>query len=149
MITKIKSVFKLIIYPWYCFKNKMPLLAFIVSRLITMITILFILGFAIFALMELAPGDIVDQLMTQQLMSTEQKAGQKDNSMSEEQISALRKDLGLDQPFYIQYFKWLSRVFKGDLGISLISRAPVAFLIKGRLINSLILIISSSSPFSL
>lgn len=138
-----KDIFTKISSPWIFFKNKSPLLAFIVSRLFTMITILFLLGFAIFGLMELAPGDIVDQLMTQQLMASEQKAGLKDSALSTEQIAELRKDLGLDQPFYVQYFKWLGRVFQGDLGISLISRAPVSFLIRTRLINSVILNIIS------
>lgn len=126
--------------PWYTFKKKLPLGAFIVNRLVTMLVILFVLGLAIFALMELAPGDIVDQLMTQQLLAGEGKAGQKDQNLSTEQIAALRADLGLDKPFYIQYFKWLGRVIgHGDLGTSLISKAPVSFLIRSRLINSVIL----------
>ncbi len=139
------SKFKTVLKPWYSFKATFPLPAFIFSRLITMLLILFILGFAIFALMELAPGDIVDQLMTQQLMaSTEGKqTSTNDNNFSEDQYAQLRQDLGLDKPFYIQYFKWIGRVLHGDLGISLISRAPVSFLIRQRLINSVILNIIS------
>ena len=139
----IKNIIHKIKLPWLLFKTKAPLFAFIVSRIITMVAILFMLGFAVFGLMELAPGDIVDQLMTQQLMASEQKSGQKDSALSTEQIAELRADLGLDKPFYIQHFKWLARVFSGDLGISLISRAPVSFLIKSRLINSVILNIIS------
>ena len=138
-------------YPWDLFRKKNPLLSFIFSRIITMIVILFFLGFALFALMELAPGDIVDQMMTQQLMSgTEMKGGNSNssslnkNEINEEQMKALRAELGLDKPFYVQYFKWLDRVIvHHDLGVSLISKAPVSFLIRTRLINSLVLNIIS------
>ena len=48
--------------------------------------------------------------------------------------------MGLDKPFTVQYLKWLKRVFVNhDLGVSLISRAPVSFLIKSRIINSIVL----------
>lgn len=138
-------------YPWVLFRKKNPLLSFIFSRIITMIVILFFLGFALFALMELAPGDIVDQMMTQQLMSgTEMKGGNSNssslnkNEINEEQMKVLRAELGLDKPFYVQYFKWLDRVIvHHDLGVSLISKAPVSFLIRTRLINSLVLNIIS------
>ena len=55
--------------PWFIFRKKAPLLSFICGRFITMLCLLFLLGFALFGLMELAPGDIVDQMMTQQIMS--------------------------------------------------------------------------------
>ena len=56
--------------PWLNFRKKSPLWSFIVSRLITMVLILFFLGFAVFGLMELAPGDIVTRLMMQQVFSS-------------------------------------------------------------------------------
>jgi len=65
--------------PWKAFKHKTPLLAFITGRIITMLFLLFLLGFALFGLMELAPGDIVDQMMTQQLL-TSMEGGNKSNS---------------------------------------------------------------------
>jgi peptide/nickel transport system permease protein len=107
-----------------------------------MAVMLFILGFAVFGLMELAPGDIVNQIMMQQLFNESQgaRAGQNQTAMDQEQLAAQRKSLGLDQPFYMQYFRWLNRViFHHDLGTSLISRAPVSFLIASRLPNSILL----------
>ena len=106
-----------------------------------MMIMLFLLGLAVFGLMALAPGDIVDQIMIQQIFSENQRnAGQNQQAMSADQLKARRAELGLDQPFYIQYFKWLNRVVvHGDLGVSLISRAPVSFLISTRIINSLVL----------
>lgn len=127
--------------------QKFPLINFILSRVVTMVVLLFLLGFALFGLMELAPGDIVDQMMTQQIMAGAQGDGAKsisnngqENIFSEQQLEKTRAELGLDKPFYIQYFKWLKRViFEHDLGVSLISRAPVSFLLGSRLINTLIL----------
>ncbi|MDR0451887.1 MAG: ABC transporter permease, partial [Treponema sp.] len=128
--------------PFYTFKRKAPLLSYIANRLVTMAVMLFLLGFAVFALMELAPGDIVDQVIRQQLFSENSQArgGRADTALSPDQIAAMRADLGLDQPFYAQYFRWLRQVIlRGDLGVSLISRAPVSFLIASRIVNSLIL----------
>ena len=126
-----------------------PLVSFIARRFVTMLALLFLLGLAMFGLMELAPGDIVDQMMTQQIMAGAageggEKVGAKnsasDSKFQEEQMAALRAELGIDQPFYVQYAKWLKRVFvHHDLGVSLISRAPVGFLIRSRLWNSLLL----------
>jgi peptide/nickel transport system permease protein len=138
---KIIDVFGGVLRPFYEFRRKMPLLSFVLGRVVTMVAILFVLGFAIFGLMALAPGDIVDQLVMQQTFSGEQaRPGQADKALSGEQLAATRADLGLDKPFYVQYFRWLKRVLVDhDLGISLISRAPVLFLIGTRLVNSVIL----------
>lgn len=138
--------------PWRIFKKKCPLFSFIVSRIITMLFLLFFLGFALFGLMELAPGDIVDQMFSQQIMSSVEGgkssanaggangAATSENNFSEEQMARLRAEFGLDKPFYVQYFKWLNRVIvHHDLGTSLISRAPVSFLIKSRIWNSVLL----------
>ena len=130
---------------FYAFKRRFPLVSYILNRLVTMAVMLFLLGLAVFGLMALAPGDIVDQIMMQQLFSENQgKAGQNMQSMSMDQLAAKRAELGLDQPFYIQYFRWLNRVIvHKDLGVSLISRAPVSFLISSRILNSLLLNIIS------
>ncbi len=143
--------------PWNNFRTKAPLASFITGRIITMIVLLFLLGFALFGLMELAPGDVVDQMMTQQLMlgadgsstnggmngmgKTAGGSGTNDDQFfSQKQMEELRAEFGLDKPFYVQYFKWLNRVLiHHDLGTSLVSRAPVGFLIKSRLWNSVLL----------
>lgn len=132
-------------FPWKWFRKKSPLASFITGRVITMVALLFLLGFALFGLMELAPGDIVDQMMSQQLMSSSEggrvtSSSENSELMNEIQIQQLREEFGLDKPFYVQYFKWLHRVLiDHDLGTSLISRAPVSFLIKSRLWNSVLL----------
>ena len=147
MKEKFAAVWNTFCLPWRAFRKKSPLASFITGRILTMIVLLFLLGLALFALMDLAPGDIVDQMMSQQIMSSAEggKAASsgingQENILSEERLSALRAEFGLDKPFYVQYFKWLNRVIvHHDLGISLISRAPVSFLIKSRIWNSVLL----------
>jgi len=145
MLTKINYVFGVFLKPLRLFKQRFPLFAYILNRLLTMTVMLFLLGLAVFGLMALAPGDIVDQIMMQQMFNEHQgKAGQNWQSMTDDQLAARRAELGLDQPFYIQYFNWLRRViFNHDLGVSLISRAPVSFLLSTRIVNSLVLNIIS------
>ncbi len=133
-------------FPWKTLKKKAPLASFILGRFLTMVVLLFLLGLSLFALMALAPGDIVDQMMSQQIMggmenSSRQSRGVSDDaSFSESQMAALREEFGLDRPFYVQYVKWLKRVFiDHDLGTSLVSRAPVSFLIRSRIWNSVLL----------
>lgn len=116
-----------------------PLLFFILTRLVSMAAILLVLGLAVFGLMKLAPGDVVENYVrSQMIMQSEFRRDT--NIYSEEAIAAAKRRLGLDQPFYAQYGRWLYQVFvKGDLGRSLIANAPILFLIRDRMVNSLIL----------
>jgi len=127
--------------------KKYPLAGFIIKRIVTMLVLLFLLGLSLFGLMALAPGDIVDQMVTQQIMSSTEASPKNGNKTSTSEtiftdsvLQTTREEFGLDKPFYIQYFKWLKRVIVNhDLGVSIISRAPVSFLIKSRLWNSVLL----------
>lgn len=144
-MSKFRLVSSSVLKPFYAFKRRFPLLSYIVNRLLTMTMMLFLLGLAVFGLMALAPGDIVDQIMMQQLFTESRgRAGQNLQNMSADQLDARRAELGLDKPFYTQYLLWLKRVIVNSdppyrLGVSLISRAPVSFLISSRLLNSLLL----------
>jgi peptide/nickel transport system permease protein len=84
---------------------------YFVKRLFVAVPSLLIASLIVFTLPRLIPGDVV-QLML------EEKAYAKD-------IEELRAKLGLDRPIYVQYFEWLGRVLRGDLGESLWTRRPV------------------------
>ena len=125
--------------PYTRLRAKHPLFTFIIGRIGAMVTMLFVLGLAVFFLMSLTPGDIVDNYVRSQMLMT-QDFRQADNIYTEEAIAQMRARLGLDQPFYVQYARWLRQVLvERDLGRTMISRAPVLFLIRDRMINSLIL----------
>ncbi|HUX12558.1 MAG TPA: ABC transporter permease [Spirochaetia bacterium] len=120
-------------------RERHPLSTFISGRILTMVIMLFLLGFGVFGLMSLAPGDIVDNYVRSQMLTmTDFRSS--DNSITQEQIKEAKHRLGLDLPFYDQYLQWLRRVLiDHDLGRSLISKAPVLFLVSTRMINSIIL----------
>ncbi|MDR1838900.1 MAG: ABC transporter permease, partial [Treponema sp.] len=104
MLANIRRIVDIAIKPLHLFKRRFPLISYILNRLLTMTVMLFLLGLAVFGLMALAPGDIVDQIMMQQLFSENQgRASINLQSMSADQLAARRAELGLDQPFYVQY----------------------------------------------
>jgi len=57
--------------------------------------------------------------------------------MSKEQYEAIGKKLGLDKPLVVQYFIWLGRVLRGDLGRTILDERPIAQLLPARLGASL------------
>ena len=65
----------------------------------------------VFGLIRLLPGDAVTMLLQDYAYA--------------ENLDALRAKLGLDKPVYVQYWEWLGRVLRGDLGASLRSRQPI------------------------
>jgi peptide/nickel transport system permease protein len=138
-VGRVRRAAQMVAAPLPAFRARHPLAAFIVSRIVSMLVILFILGFAVFGLMALSPGDIVDNYVRSRML-TQEEFRQSDNEYTEEAIAAARARLGLDDPFYVQYLRWLRNVvIERDLGRSLISRAPILFLIRDRMINSLVL----------
>jgi len=52
---------------------------------------------------------------------------------TEEMLQTYRQELGLDQPIYVQYYRWLHRVVSGDFGVSIRTRAHVLTLFMQRL----------------
>ncbi len=120
-------------------RGRHPLAAFVAGRLASMLSMLFFLGLAVFGLMKLAPGDVVENYVRSQMMM-ESSFRTRDNVYTREAIAEAKRQLGLDKPFHAQYLRWLRQVLvEHDLGRSLISRAPILFLIRQRLVNSLIL----------
>ena len=93
---------------------------FIVVRLISMVFTLFGLSVLVFLLARLIPGDVVQ-------VSLEQA------ERTPEMVQELRSFFGLDQPLYVQYWRWLSDVLQGDLGTSWRSGNSVMDLILDRL----------------
>lgn len=95
---------------------------YIVRRVLVSIPVLFGITVIIFALLQLAPGDPVSGMIDPTI-----------GSFDAEMIDNERERLGLNEPLIVQYFLWLGRVMKGDLGYSLITQKPVAEMISVRL----------------
>ena len=84
-----------------------------------------------FLLLQLAPGDVVDAMLAE--------GGGGDPALA----AKLRAAYGLDQPVYIQLFKYLGQVLTGDLGYSFYYDDSVATLILGHLPTTLMLTLSA------
>lgn len=65
------------------------------------------------------------------------------NVASEKVKEEMRKELGLDKPFIVQYITWLGNVLKGDMGVSYVMKKPVFTEFMKRLPNTIALTISS------
>ncbi|MEX2220510.1 MAG: ABC transporter permease, partial [Candidatus Rokuibacteriota bacterium] len=83
-----------------------PMKAYVAQRLGIAILTLFGMSLVIFALLRLAPGDIVDILFA--------AAGYVDPQARAE----IMRELGLDQPFWVQYVEWMRQILTGDMGKS-------------------------------
>ncbi len=66
----------------------------------------------VFLMVRMLPGDPVDQVFGENAVAASDK-------------DALRRELGLDQPVYEQYVRWLGKLAQGDLGRSMHSDAPI------------------------
>lgn len=69
------------------------------------------------------------------------KAG---SDASPETIAAIRAELGLDKPIVVQFFDWLSSLFNGNLGNSLVTNAPIGELIGNGLQATLLLTLAAT-----
>ena len=103
--------------------------SYILRRILISIPILFMITIIIFTLVELAPGDMADFFLTDEVMQ----------NMSEEDILQLKRNMGLTDPAPIRYLKWLGRTVRGDLGFSFVEREPVREILGRRAKNTLIL----------
>lgn len=106
------------------------LFSFALRRFILAIPTLLIVISAVFLLVHLAPGDATTFL-----------AG--DGAIGDEYLAVIRAEYGLDEPFYVQYFTYITKVITGDLGTSFRYNAPVAELIGERLPATLVLMLGA------
>lgn len=87
------------------------MLHYIGRRLLQLIPVLLGMTFVVFMIIRAIPGDPAQVILGQQA--------------SKEAIASLRDKLGLDNPWYVQYFEYLGNLLKGDLGESLRTSTPV------------------------
>lgn len=108
-------------------------LAFFLKKLFRMCLLLLCVSAVAFALMSVSPLDAVKVNVGQAALG----------SMSAEQIANLEDYWGTGTPPAERYFKWLSGFIRGDMGVSLLYRQPVAKVIAVRFWNSIWLIASA------
>ena len=101
--------------------------SYILKRVLQAIPLLLIISFIVFSLIHLAPYDIIDSITTP--------------NMSSEQVELLRARYGLNDPFFVQYFKWLSQILHGDFGYSLVNQRSITSELLVKIPNTIRLVL--------
>jgi len=102
------------------------MLRFLLQRTVQMVAVFLLIALVIFSLLVLA-GDPIELLLPP--------------AAGLDQIQALQRSLGLDQPWYVQYLKFLRNAMRGDLGTSFYFGEPAVKLVLERLPASLELVL--------
>lgn len=92
---------------------------YIQKRLLLTVPILLGVSFLTFSIIHLIPGDPVRMLLG------DMGGGSAAGDLSQEAYDNLKRELGLDRPFFVQYGSYLANAVQGDLGISYQTRRPV------------------------
>lgn len=104
---------------------------FVIRRVLLMIPTMILISFVAFAIIQLPPGDF--------LTTYAANLAQTGTQVSESTLANLRETYGLGQPIYVQYWKWITGMFRGDFGFSFEWQRPVSELIWDRLLLTLII----------
>ena len=91
---------------------------YLIRRLAQLIPTLLIMSMVVFSLTMLLPGDAADTVLGE--------------SATNEQREQWRKDMGLDQPIYVQYIRWFGKAVQGDFGRSIRTQEPVTQMLAAR-----------------
>lgn len=108
---------------------------FILQRLLLLPVLLVLFSIIVFALVQAPPGDFLTSYVSMLATSG--------SSIDEEQVAALKMQWGLDQPFHIQYLRWMQNLLRGNLGMSLEYQRPNNELIGERLLLTVLLALFS------
>jgi len=95
---------------------------YLAQRGMLFVPTLFLVSVVIFILMRVIPGDPALLILD----------GGGEGSYTQEDLDALRRELGTERNIFVQYASWIGDLFQGDLGTSLWDRTPVSDEIKAR-----------------
>jgi peptide/nickel transport system permease protein len=103
---------------------------YLVRRILTSILVLFGVSVLVFSVIHLVPGDVTMAILGRQ-------------KVSEEKVNKLREQLGLNDPLYVQYGRYLNRALHGDLGTSIRNNLPVSKSIGEQMPSTIALALSA------
>lgn len=104
----------------------MTRIAYIVRRAVISVFLIFLMATLLFFFFRLLPGDYATLLLQ--------------SGMSPEQADQIRENWGLNDPLYVQYYRFMTNMVTGDAGISRATNLPVLDYVSMALFNSLILV---------
>jgi len=103
------------------------MIRYILKRLLAMIPVILALTFVVFTIMYLTPGDPTSRILG--------------NEYTAEASAQLKAELGIDRPFFVQYFSYLIGLLQGDFGRSYITMNPVSTELFARFPNTFTIVI--------
>jgi len=110
------------------------MLAFAVRRLLQSLPTVAAVAMVVFVLFSVIPGSIATS------MSDDGRG-----AMDAELVARMRKELGLDDPVYLRFGKYIAKLAVLDLGTSFLSREPVSRLLAKRLAPTAALVLGAMS----
>ena len=111
------------------------MLRVLIQRLLLLPLLLAVFSLVVFALVQAPPGGFLTSYL-----ATLASSG---SSIDAAQVEALRRQFGLDQPFHVQYLRWVQNLLHGNLGLSLEYQRPNAELIRQYLLLTVLLALFS------
>jgi len=107
------------------------MLNLILRRLLWMGPTILVISLISFTIIQLPPGDYLTSYIA--------ALGETGETVDEAQAAALRARYSLDEPFHVQYVRWVAGMFRGDLGMSFEWNRPVTELIGERILLTTII----------
>jgi peptide/nickel transport system permease protein len=103
----------------------MSMLTYIARRIVLAFFTVWAVSVLAFVIIQLPPGDYITSYIAQMAATG--------SIVTEQEAENLRIQYGLDQPIYVQYYKWIAMLVQGNFGMSMEWRRPVAEVIGDRL----------------
>lgn len=111
------------------------MLRVVVQRLLLLPFLLVVFSILVFVLVQAPPGDFLTSYVSSLAASG--------SSVDLAQVESLKRQFGLDEPFLIQYVRWMQNLLRGDLGLSLEYQRPNLELIGEHLLLTILLALFS------
>ena len=108
----------------------MQVLRYVISRLLHAIPVVLGVTICVFLTIHLVPGDPVRIMMH--------------GRIGDDEVAAIYQQLGMDRPLLVQYFDFVRHALTGNLGTSIVQKAPVTDLVLEKLWPTLLLLACST-----
>jgi peptide/nickel transport system permease protein len=107
------------------------MLRYLTQRIAMAVLTIIVISMLSFVIIQLPPGDYVTTMIAEMSASG--------SHIAATEAEHLRASYGLDKPIYFQYWLWISKIVKGDFGMSQVWKGPVLDVIMSRLPFTLLL----------
>ncbi|HLN07553.1 MAG TPA: ABC transporter permease, partial [Xanthobacteraceae bacterium] len=95
------------------------MLAYVIRRVLSTVPVMAVVALFVFSLLYIAPGDPAAIIAGDQATPAD--------------VERIRRSLGLDRPFLVQFGDWLWHLMHGDVGTSIFTNLPVSTMIAQRI----------------